>query len=297
MSILHKIFKKKGPQDEKSKGKTCSSCSAINPLDVKFCSFCGGEFRVVSDTFDAFISYRRESGSDLASLLKIQLEDRFHKTIFLDVNELQVGRFDEALLNRIEKTPNFIVILSRASLDRCANKSDWLKREVMQAFKTGRNIIPVLAEGFTYPTDEIWALLPTEMRVLPSLNGVNYSHIHQDSAIRKIASYMKTQKEISGRQVIPPPKENDDHSDKNKSEYSILNKIPKDNPISVPKEVPINKNQDTEVLIGVPKLISKSVETPVHNSIRLGSIKIVSLSNNTERDNLAKIGEIRINEL
>jgi hypothetical protein len=155
----------------------------------------------------------------------------------------------------------------------------------------------VLAEGFTYPTDEIWALLPTEMRVLPSLNGVNYSHIHQDSAIRKIASYMKTQKEISGRQVNPPPKENDDHSDKNKSEYSILNKIPKDYPISVPKEVPKNKNQDTEVLIGVPKLISKSVETPVHNSIRLGSIKIVSLSNNTERDNLAKIGEIRINEL
>jgi hypothetical protein len=148
---------------------------------------------VVCDHFDAFISYRRETGSDLASLLKMQLENRFHKRIFLDVNELQVGKFDEELLRRIEEAPNFILILSRASLDRCANKSDWLKREIMHALTTGRNIIPVLTDNFSFPSEEVWSLLPPEMHVLPSLNGVTYSHIYQDSALRKTASFMKTE--------------------------------------------------------------------------------------------------------
>ena len=209
MSMLQKFFGKKGSGNEKAKGKTCPFCGAINTLEVKFCPSCGGEFHIVLDNFDAFISYRRETGSELASLLKIQFENRFHKTIFLDVNELQVGRFDEELLNRIENTPNFIVILSRASLDRCANKSDWFKREIMHALNTGRNIIPVMTEGFVFPSDELWALLPTEMRVLPSLNGVNYSHIHQDSALRKIASYMKTQTDISRKKISPDLKKDE----------------------------------------------------------------------------------------
>jgi RNA polymerase subunit RPABC4/transcription elongation factor Spt4 len=116
MSIFQEFFGRKGNKNKLSKGKSCPSCGEINPLEVKFCSFCGSEFHIVTDTFDAFISYRRETGSDLASLIKIQMENRFHKRIFLDVNELQVGRFDEELLRRIENTPNFIVILSRASL-------------------------------------------------------------------------------------------------------------------------------------------------------------------------------------
>jgi formylglycine-generating enzyme required for sulfatase activity len=205
MTFLRRLLGTKGPDNEQPTGKTCPSCGQRNPLEVKFCSSCGSEFLVVSDRFDAFISYRRETGSDLASLLKIQLENRFHKQIFLDINELQVGRFDEELLRRIEVTANFILILSRASLDRCANKSDWLKREIMHALETGRNIIPIFTEGFTFPTDEVWALLPPEMRVLPSLNGVTYSHIHQDSAIRKIASYMKTESEMAPAQVNPNP--------------------------------------------------------------------------------------------
>jgi hypothetical protein len=192
MTFFRRLLGTKGAGNKQSTGKTCPSCGQINLLEVKFCSTCGSEFLVVSDHFDAFISYRRETGSDLASLLKMQLENRFHKRIFLDVNELQVGKFDEELLRRIEEAPNFILILSRASLDRCANKSDWLKREIMHALRTGRNIIPVLTDNFSFPSEEVWSLLPPEMHVVPSLNGVTYSHIYQDSALRKIASFMKT---------------------------------------------------------------------------------------------------------
>lgn len=195
MTFLKKIFGTRGNENEASLIKKCLVCGEINPMKVKFCSSCGSEFPVVFDHFDAFISYRRETGSDLASLLKIQLENSYHKKIFLDVKELQVGRFDEALLNRIGETPNFILILSKASLDRCDNKNDWLKREIMHALKTNRNIIPLLIEGFSFPSEESWALLPPEMKILNSLNGVTYSHIHQDAAIRQIATYMKSEVE------------------------------------------------------------------------------------------------------
>jgi len=210
-TFLGRLLGTKRSGSEQPTGKSCSVCGHRNPLDVPFCSGCGSEFPLVCDRFDAFISYRRDTGSDLASLLKAQLANRYHKRLFLDVNELQVGRFDEVLLRRIEEAPNFILVLSRASLDRCASKSDWLKREIMHALETGRNVIPVFAETFAFPSEEVWALLPGEMRVLSSLNGVTYSHVHQDAAVRKIASYMKTEAELpqarvnSGPEMPPSP--------------------------------------------------------------------------------------------
>ncbi len=180
-SFLGKMFSGKNDGDVKPAGKKCLPCGAMNPPDAKYCFACGSAFAPVFDTFDAFISYRRETGSDLASLLKIQLENSFHKRIFLDVKELQVGRFDEALLNRIGETPNFILILSKSSLERCKEKSDWLKREIMHAIATKRNIITLLNKDFDFPSEDLWKLLPPEMRVLSSLNGIKYDHIHQDS--------------------------------------------------------------------------------------------------------------------
>lgn len=321
MGILKDVFGNKGSQENKSTGKTCPSCGKINKLDSKFCSSCGSEFHIVLDNFDAFISYRRDTGSELASLLKIQLESRFHKTVFLDINELQVGRFDEELLRRIETTPNFIVILSRASLERCANKSDWLKREIIHAIKTNRNIIPVLTEGFAFPSDELWALLPTEMRILTSLNGVNYSHIHQDSAIRKIASCIKTQADISGKWSNPLSKEGEDPSGRNFSEPSIQNtaliEIIKEKPeknektatdseedspapdmaTSVRHDDIVKANQQQKILIGPPKIISKTVQTKTDSTVKLGTIVIFTLSNKTEGKFISKIGNIKINEV
>ena len=212
-SFLGKIFSGKNDGNVALAGKKCLPCGAINAPDAKFCFSCGSAFPVIYDSFDAFISYRRETASDLASLLKVQLENNFHKRIFIDIKELQVGRFDEALLRRIEDTPNFILILSKSSLDRCQEKSDWLKREIVHALRTGRNIIPIMMKGFEFPTEPTWALLPPEMRVLSSLNGISYDHIHQDSVIRMVASYMKSAKEVPpvkfepGQEEpeVPPP--------------------------------------------------------------------------------------------
>jgi len=194
--FLNRLFKKKESSIKLKDTKNCDVCGKINLSEANFCPYCGSEFQIIYESYDAFISYRRESGSDLASLVRTELEKRFYKKVFLDVKELQVGRFDEKLLKEIEEAPNFILILSPGCLDRCANKSDWLKREIMHAIKTNRNIIPVMKEDFKFPSNEQWKLFPTAMQIIKSYNAAHYSHLHLGDSILTIAKFMKKEEDL-----------------------------------------------------------------------------------------------------
>jgi WD40 repeat protein len=180
--------------------RICPVCTTENPDPAKFCMACAFHFPEDVKIYDAFISYRRETGSYIATAIREMLESRFKRHIFLDVSELQIGRFDESLLSRIEQTPNFILILSRGSLDRCVEKNDWLKREVMHALAHNRNIIPVMMEDFAWPDENMLALLPDAMRVLPSFQAIVYSHVHHEAAVMKIAESLRREA------PLPPPK-------------------------------------------------------------------------------------------
>ena len=102
-------------------------------------------------SYDVFISYRRESGSAEARLIHNELMTRGLR-VFMDVTELKKGYFDDALLHYISATPNFLLILSPHALDHCDQDKDWLRQEIVQAISTGRNVIPVLLKGFTFPS-------------------------------------------------------------------------------------------------------------------------------------------------
>jgi Tol biopolymer transport system component len=139
------------------------------------------------DQYDAFISYRRQYDSQTARLLLEALDDRGFN-VFLDVEGLRTGRFDNALLERIAGTPHFIVILSDHSLDRCVGEGDWFCREIAQAIKSGKNIVPVLMPGFEFPPA---SKLLEEVRPLSAYNGVRYSHEFYEAAVEKIINCMQ----------------------------------------------------------------------------------------------------------
>lgn len=148
------------------------------------------------DKYDAFISYRRESGAAEARLIRAELRDRKVRA-FLDVDDLKAGHFDEALLTRIANAPNFIVILSPHSLDRCGDERDWLRQEIAQAVKTGRNIIPILLRGFEFPDT---GSLPDELKALPLHNGLEYSHKYFNAMIADILTYLRTEDSLEQKQ-------------------------------------------------------------------------------------------------
>jgi serine/threonine-protein kinase len=140
-----------------------------------------------SARYDVFISYRRQNGAAEARGISGELKERKFKS-FLDVDDLGAGYFDQALLNCIAATPNFILVLSPHCLDRCADESDWLRREIVQALETNRNIVPVALPGFQFPEPEE---LPLELRPLSSHNSVLYSHEYFKAMVDKIERYLR----------------------------------------------------------------------------------------------------------
>ncbi len=125
----------------------------------------------------AFISYRRDRGSILARLLKEALE-RGGLEVFLDVDDLGSGHFDRKLLLEIEGRENFVLVCTPGCLDRCSDEGDFLRLEITHALRTGRNIVPIACEGFSWPSKEA---MPADIAELQRHNDIAYSHRHWDS--------------------------------------------------------------------------------------------------------------------
>jgi len=134
---------------------------------------------------DIFISYRREGGYTMARLLYECLHNA-GLSIFLDLEELSSGPFNEKLYEAIEKSENFVLVLPPNSLDRCSAENDWLRLEIEHAIKLKKNIIPIMMEGFSFPDN-----LPPSLQVLPFFNGVQSSREYFDATIQKTISMLK----------------------------------------------------------------------------------------------------------
>ncbi|KAL1441998.1 hypothetical protein MTO96_000996 [Rhipicephalus appendiculatus] len=140
-------------------------------------------------SLDVFVSYRRSNGSQLASLLKVHLQLRGF-TVFIDVERLEAGKFDNNLLNSIRQAKHFLLVLTPNALDRCVGDNDckdWVHREVVEALSSQCNIIPIL-DNFQWPESEV---LPEDMRAVCYFNGVRWIHDYQDACVDKLERFMR----------------------------------------------------------------------------------------------------------
>ena len=90
---------------------------------------------------DVFISYRREGGYAMVRLVYECLRNA-GLSVFLDLEELRSGQFNEKLYEEIEKCKNFVLILPPNSLDRCNHEDDWLRLEIEYAIKQKKEYYP-----------------------------------------------------------------------------------------------------------------------------------------------------------
>nr|XP_046916139.1 NAD(+) hydrolase sarm1-like isoform X2 [Dermatophagoides farinae] len=140
-------------------------------------------------TLDVFISYRRSNGSQLASLLKVHLQLRGF-SVFLDVERLEAGKFDNNLLNSIRQAKHFLLVLTPNALDRCINddeQKDWVHREIAQALLTKCNIIPIM-ESFQWPEPD---QLPDDIKPICHFNGIRWIHDYQEACVDKLERFMR----------------------------------------------------------------------------------------------------------
>ncbi|XP_043282971.1 NAD(+) hydrolase sarm1 [Venturia canescens] len=140
-------------------------------------------------SLDVFVSYRRSNGSQLASLLKVHLQLRGF-SVFIDVERLEAGKFDNNLLQSIRQAKHFLLVLTPKALERCTQDTegkDWVHREIVAALQSQCNIIPII-DNFQWPEPEE---LPEDMRAVCHFNGVRWIHDYQDACVDKLERFMR----------------------------------------------------------------------------------------------------------
>ena len=143
--------------------------------------------------YDIFISYRRDGGDTLAQLIYDRLTARGYR-VFLDVESLRSGKFNEKLLAVMDECRDVVVILPPGALERCSNEEDWLYLELHHALKTHKNIIPVMMKGFEWPEK-----LPAGLEELCNFNGIQDSKDYFDAVIDKMTTLLRSRKILFGK--------------------------------------------------------------------------------------------------
>lgn len=143
-------------------------------------------------SYDIFISYRRDGGDTLAQLIYDRLTDKGYK-VFLDIESLRSGKFNEKLLDVMDECKDVVLILPPNALERCKNPNDWLYLEASHAIKNKKNIIPLMMRGFTWPEE-----LPSGLEELSNFNGIQDSKDYFDAVIDKLTLLLHSKPSMFG---------------------------------------------------------------------------------------------------
>ena len=147
----------------------------------------GSSSSETSNLVDVYVSYPRNSGAELASLIKMNLQLRGF-SVYADAHDSVSP--NENVFNYVREAKNFVIILSPNALDECigdlSNKSQ-LHREIVTALQNNCNIIPVI-DDFQFPDPEE---LPENMRALCYFNGVRWVHDYQEACVDKLERFIR----------------------------------------------------------------------------------------------------------
>jgi len=156
-----------------------------------------------SEKYDVFLSYRRDGGETMAVLLHDRLVAKGY-SVFLDIESLNSGSFNNKLLSVIENCTDVVVVCSKGSLDRCNNEGDWVRMEIAHALKNGKNVVPIFLRDFKWPD-----ILPDDMEALRVQNGVNANSTEYfDAAVDRLAGkFLQSAPQASATKKTTIPKQ------------------------------------------------------------------------------------------
>jgi len=121
---------------------------------------------------DIFISYRRDTGSNVASLVKAKLEAK-KIDAFLDRQHIQSEDFTRRIRTQIDQAPNFLMILTPGYFVRRPGE-DWVMREIEYAIKKKKNFIALRFNGYD-PYEADWEKESDEIRYFKTFNTIPYN--------------------------------------------------------------------------------------------------------------------------
>lgn len=150
-----------------------------------------------------FVSYRRKVSRHLARSIVLDLTAHGYD-VFLDVNAADNGALDRIILNQIAARPHFLCVLSRGSLERCQHEGDWVRREIEEAMRLQRNIVPIIEEGFPFER-EVRKYLPQALAEdFLRLSAVRLFHDYFEAGMDRLRNqFLKNP--VYGIAITPTP--------------------------------------------------------------------------------------------
>ncbi len=144
----------------------------------------------MAESNSVFISYRRSTSSFIALAVYQDLTAHGIDT-FYDIESMDAGQFDTFILNQIAARPYFLPILTPGSLERCGEPNDWLMRELQEAMRLKRVILPLHTPDFQF-SDMDKFLLPDMARELKRFQAVELPHKYFRYAMQEVRDrYLK----------------------------------------------------------------------------------------------------------
>uniref|UniRef100_A0A8D1J911 NAD(+) hydrolase SARM1 n=1 Tax=Sus scrofa TaxID=9823 RepID=A0A8D1J911_PIG len=141
------------------------------------------------DVPDVFISYRRNSGSQLARPLPRHMEVPSFSNL-LRLSKPQFSHFENGHDLGVVAIAQRVKNLTAAALKPCMVQTDckeWIRKEIVTALSCGKNIVPVI-DGFEWPEPHT---LPEDMQAVLTFNGIKWSHEYQEATIEKIIRFLQ----------------------------------------------------------------------------------------------------------
>ena len=146
--------------------------------------------------YDIFISYRRDA-SESAQLVATHLRAAGYR-VFIDVEALRGGKFNEQLFDVIDNCKDLLVILPEHALDRCSDPEDWVRKEVCRAMEKEKNVIPVMLAGFQWPDP-----MPEGMESLKDYQAITAtSREYFDLSMKRLSTYLTSRSYASLKKVL-----------------------------------------------------------------------------------------------
>ena len=133
-------------------------------------------------SYDIFLSYRRKNADGHSNVgtarTFMYVFERHGYEVFFDFKDCTDEYFSDTILPAIRTCQYFVLVLTRGCLERCKDKGDWLRREIEEAIKYRRKIIPITPDG----EFEVWPMdIPDSMNALSANDGLQITTIHTDS--------------------------------------------------------------------------------------------------------------------
>lgn len=152
--------------------------------------------------YKAFISYRRSDSSARAQLVKLSLMQQGYndKDIFLDLHSIHEGEFPDRIREALYDTEFFILLISKNSFVQEKEKikehekreKDFYLEEINIALDLHLKVIPVLFDFLK--VEDIALPECLEKKHLKLKNSISYYDVYSNTAMEKIAEFMKPKK-------------------------------------------------------------------------------------------------------